>query len=69
MNFEKYTEKSRQLVEEAQALALRSSHQRLMPEHVLAAMMNERERLSEREAYRRRRRQRPAGDRARAGGA
>ena len=47
MNFEKYTDKSRQVIEAAQAIALRSSHQRFAPEHVLAALMDDRERLSE----------------------
>ncbi|MDX1976026.1 MAG: ATP-dependent chaperone ClpB [Rickettsiales bacterium] len=47
MNLEKYTDKSRQILETAQALALRKSHQRFMPEHILLAMMEDRERTAE----------------------
>lgn len=47
MNFEKYTEKSRQIIEAAQALALRLSHQRFMPEHVLSALMEDKDRLAD----------------------
>ncbi len=48
MNFEKYTDKSKQVIEAAQALALRSSHQRFMPEHVLMALMDEGEGTADR---------------------
>jgi len=47
MNFEKYTEKSKQMVQAAQTLALRSSHQRFSPEHLLAALLEDREHLAE----------------------
>jgi len=47
MNFEKYTEKSRQIIEAAQAAALKLSHQRFMPEHVLAAMIGDKDRLAD----------------------
>ena len=47
MNFEKYTEKSKQLVQAAQSIALRRSHQQFTPEHLLAALMEDKERLSE----------------------
>ncbi len=47
MNFEKYTEKSRQIIEAAQAAALRLSHQRLTPEHVLAALLDDKDRLAD----------------------
>ncbi len=47
MKLEKYTDKSKQLIEAAQSLALRRGHQRFMPEHVLAAMMDDRERIAE----------------------
>ncbi|MFW0778309.1 MAG: ATP-dependent chaperone ClpB [Rickettsiales bacterium] len=47
MNFEKYTEKSRQIIESAQALALRASHQRFTLEHILLAMMEDKDRLSD----------------------
>ena len=39
MDLEKYTDKSKQIVQSAaQELALRSGHQRFMPEHVLASL-------------------------------
>ena len=47
MNFEKYTDKSKQIIQDAQALALRSSHQQFLPEHILAEMMEDREHLTE----------------------
>jgi len=47
MDFEKYTDKSKQIVQAAQALALRHSHQRFMPEHLLLALMDDREHMSE----------------------
>jgi len=47
MDFEKYTDKSKQIIQAAQALALRHSHQRVMPEHMLLALMDDREHLSE----------------------
>jgi len=47
MNFEKYTEKSRQLLEASQQRALALSHQRFAPEHILLAMMEDRERLAD----------------------
>jgi ATP-dependent Clp protease ATP-binding subunit ClpB len=47
MNFEKYTEKSQGLIQAAQALALRNSHQRFTPEHILAAMMEDREKMAD----------------------
>lgn len=47
MNFEKYTEKSQKIVDAAQKLALRENHQRFAPEHLLAALMDDRERIAE----------------------
>ena len=47
MDFEKYTDKSKQIIQAAQALALRHSHQRVMPEHLLVSLMEDREHLSE----------------------
>ncbi|MDE3060843.1 MAG: ATP-dependent chaperone ClpB [Pseudomonadota bacterium] len=47
MDFEKYTDKSKQIVQAAQALALRSGHQRFVPEHVLFALLDDRERMAE----------------------
>jgi ATP-dependent Clp protease ATP-binding subunit ClpB len=47
MDFEKYTSKSQQIIHAAQSLALRESHQRFMPEHILSALMEDRERLAD----------------------
>ena len=41
MDFEKYTDKSRKVVQEAQALALRHNHQRFCPEHIYKALTQE----------------------------
>jgi ATP-dependent Clp protease ATP-binding subunit ClpB len=47
MNFEKYTEKSQKIVDAAQKVALRENHQRFAPEHLLAALMEDRDRIAE----------------------
>jgi ATP-dependent Clp protease ATP-binding subunit ClpB len=39
MNLEKFTERSRGFVQAAQTIAMRESHQRLAPEHLLKALM------------------------------
>jgi len=41
MNLEKMTDRARGVVQAAQALALRHEHQRLTPEHLLAALMED----------------------------
>jgi len=41
MDLELFTEKSRKIIQEAQGLALRSNHQRLTPEHILAVLVEE----------------------------
>ncbi len=41
MNFEKYTEKARSIVEAAQRIALAQNHQHLRPLHLLKAMMDD----------------------------
>jgi len=46
MNFEKYTERSKGFVQAAQSLALRSNHQRLMPEHLLKILLDDSEGLA-----------------------
>src|SRR5690606_38436679 len=46
MDFEKYTERSRGFIQAAQALALRSNHQRLTPEHVLKVLLDDKEGLA-----------------------
>ncbi|CAK0768929.1 chaperone protein ClpB [uncultured Gammaproteobacteria bacterium] len=43
MDFEKFTERSRGFVQSAQALAVRMTHQRLMPEHVLKVLLDDNE--------------------------
>ena len=46
MDFEKYTERSRGFVQAAQSLALRAGHQRLTPEHLLKALLDDEEGLA-----------------------
>ena len=46
MEFENYTERSRGFVQAAQTLALRSSHQRFTPEHVLKVLLDDKEGLA-----------------------
>ncbi len=41
MNLEKFTERSRGFVQAAQTIALRESHQRLAPEHLLKALLDD----------------------------
>ena len=41
MNLEKFTERSRGFVQAAQTMAMRESHQRLAPEHLLKALMDD----------------------------
>jgi ATP-dependent Clp protease ATP-binding subunit ClpB len=46
MDFEKYTERARGFVQSAQGLALRSGHQRFMPEHLLKVLLDDSEGLA-----------------------
>lgn len=46
MNFEKYTEKSQSLIQAAQNIALKNSHQQFKPEHILAALMEDKEKMA-----------------------
>ncbi|MGE0715244.1 MAG: ATP-dependent chaperone ClpB [Alphaproteobacteria bacterium] len=46
MDFERYTERSRGFVQAAQTLALRGGHQRLMPEHLLKVLLDDKEGLA-----------------------
>jgi ATP-dependent Clp protease ATP-binding subunit ClpB len=46
MEFEKYTERSRGFVQSAQGLALRSGHQRFVPEHLLKVLLDDAEGLA-----------------------
>ncbi len=41
MNLEKFTERSRGFIQAAQTIAMRDSHQRLAPEHLLKAIMDD----------------------------
>jgi len=43
MNLEKFTERSRGFLQAAQTIAIRESHQRLAPEHLLKALMDDEE--------------------------
>jgi len=45
MELEKYTERSKGFVQSAQNLALRSGHQRLVPEHLLKVLLEDKEGL------------------------
>jgi ATP-dependent Clp protease ATP-binding subunit ClpB len=46
MNLEKFTERSRGFVQAAQTIAMRESHQRLAPEHLLKAIMDDEQGLA-----------------------
>src|SRR5437667_7335887 len=46
MEFEKYTERVKGFIQAAQSLALRSGHQRLTPEHLLKALLDDKEGLA-----------------------
>ncbi|HLI11017.1 MAG TPA: ATP-dependent chaperone ClpB [Alphaproteobacteria bacterium] len=46
MDLEKYTERSRGFIQAAQTLALRSNHQRLLPEHLLKVLLDDKEGLA-----------------------
>jgi len=46
MNFEKFTERARGFVQAAQTIAMRESHQRFTPEHLLKALLDDTEGLA-----------------------
>ena len=46
MNLEKFTERSRGFLQAAQTIAMREDHQRVMPEHLLKAIMDDSEGLA-----------------------
>ncbi|MEE8370760.1 MAG: AAA family ATPase, partial [Sphingomonadales bacterium] len=46
MNFERYTERSKGFVQSAQALALRTGHQKFTPEHILKVLLEDGEGLA-----------------------
>jgi ATP-dependent Clp protease ATP-binding subunit ClpB len=46
MEFEKYTERAKGFIQSAQTLALRRGHQRLTPEHLLTALLEDKEGLA-----------------------
>ncbi|WP_118136445.1 ATP-dependent chaperone ClpB [Oceanicella sp. SM1341] len=41
MNFEKFTERARGFIQAAQTIAMRESHQRFLPEHLLKALLDD----------------------------
>ena len=46
MNLEKFTERSRGFLQAAQTIAVRESHQRLSPEHLLKALLDDEQGLA-----------------------
>ncbi|RIK94823.1 MAG: ATP-dependent chaperone ClpB [Proteobacteria bacterium] len=46
MDFEKYTERARGFIQSAQALAVRSGHQRFTPEHILKVLLDDEQGLA-----------------------
>jgi ATP-dependent Clp protease ATP-binding subunit ClpB len=48
MEFDRFTEKSKSLLQKAQTLAMRSNHQSLEPEHLLKVMMDDEDGLTDR---------------------
>ena len=46
MNLEKFTERSRGFLNAAQTIAMRETHQRLAPEHLLKALMDDEQGLA-----------------------
>ncbi len=46
MNLEQFTERSRGFIQAAQTIAMRESHQRLAPEHILKALMDDEQGLA-----------------------
>ena len=48
MNIEKYSEKTQKLIQAAQAIAQANSHQYFMPQHVLKALVDDKDGLASR---------------------
>lgn len=46
MNIEQYTDRTRGFIQSAQALAIRETHQRFLPEHLLKVLLDDREGLA-----------------------
>ena len=46
MNLEKFTDRARSTVQAAQTLALRAGHQRIVPEHLLKALLDDEQGLA-----------------------
>ena len=46
MNLEKFTERSRGFLQAAQTIAMRESHQRVLPDHLLKALMDDEQGLA-----------------------
>lgn len=47
MNLERYTQKTQSILQASQTLALGSGHQKFLPEHLLAAMINDSDQLAQ----------------------
>lgn len=47
MNLERYTQKTQSILQAAQTLALGSGHQKFLPQHLLAAMINDSDQLAQ----------------------
>src|SRR5690606_35413515 len=47
MNLEKYTQKLQTILQSAQTIALGSGHQKFLPEHILKALLEDSDRLTE----------------------
>ena len=46
MNFEKFSERARGFIQAAQTIALRENHQRVVPEHLLKALLDDEQGLA-----------------------
>ena len=46
MDFNKFTERSRGFIQAAQTIAMRESHQRIAPEHILKALLDDEQGLA-----------------------
>jgi len=47
MNIDKFSERAKAIIQEGQAIALRYSHQRFAPEHLLRALLDDEDRMAE----------------------
>ncbi len=47
MNFDKYSERSKSIIEAAQSLAVKRNHQMVLPEHILKALLTDQDKIIE----------------------